>query len=90
MTQWSLKDAKEHFAEVFSAAKIEPQVVTDGTTTVVVRREDEARPAETARAEKKALYRGKMMGLGELLQAMPHKEGFEIERGTLEPRDIEF
>ncbi len=90
MKEWTLKDAEAHFAEVFSAAQTAPQVITDGTTTVTVRREDDAPVAEPM-ASGKVLYKGKLMGLGELLQAMPHKEGFEIERAPApEPRDIEF
>jgi hypothetical protein len=90
MTEWSLKDAKEHFAEIFSAAQTSPQVVTDGAVAVVVRREDDVRPAKTPQGEKKVLYKGKMMGLAELLMAMPYKEGFEIERVDIVPRDVEF
>jgi hypothetical protein len=90
MTQWSLKDARERFAEIYSAAQTEPQVITDGNTRVTVRREDDVRPTETPPIAKKVMYKGKPMGLGDLLRAMPDREGFEIERVDIIMRDIDF
>ncbi len=93
MTEWSLKDAKEHFAEVVSAARTVPQVVTDGngTAAVVVGPEEYARlTGRPPLPPKTALWNGKQMTFVELLLAMPWKEGFEIERVDILPRDVEF
>ncbi len=92
MTEWSLKDAKEHFAEVVSAARTAPQVVTDGngTAAVVVGPEEYARLTARPAPQKTALWKGRQMTFVELLLAMPDKEGFEIERADIVPRDVEF
>ena len=91
MKEWTLKDAETHFAEVYSAAQTAPQVITDGTTTVVVQRKDDVRPVGTASEPKKVFYKGQWRSLVEMLLARPHKEGFEFERAPpAEPREIEF
>jgi hypothetical protein len=96
MTQWPLKDANEHFAEVISAAQNAPQILTDGieTVAVVLGREEYARltgAAAQVKTRKTVLYKGKEMDLVDLLLARPHKEGFEFERAPApEPRDVEF
>ena len=92
MTEWSLKDAKEHLAEVVSAARKSPQLVTDGngTAAVVIGPEEYARLTGQLAPPKTVTWNGRQMTLVEHLMAMPWKEGFEIERVHIVPRDVEF
>jgi hypothetical protein len=92
MNQWSRKDAETHIKDVFDAARHAPQAVTDGdeTAAVVVSGEEYARLTGKSEPPKTVHWNGREMTLVELLLAMPHKEGFEIERTEMTPRDVEF
>ena len=72
MTEWSLKDAKEHLAEVVSAARTSPQVLTDGqeTAAFVVGPEEYARL--TGKPPTKTIdWDGRKMTYVEFLLAIP-------------------
>ena len=93
MTEWSLKDAKEHFAEVVSAARTAPQLVTDanGTAAVVVGPEEYARLTGRPARQKTALWQGRQMTFAELLLAIPKGGPDDLfEREPPKRRDIEL
>lgn len=90
MTEWSLKDAKDRFGEVVTAAHRAPQLVTDdGKPAVVIvdAAEFERMGGKTQPA--KIFKDGKEYTFIDHLLAMPKDDG-EFERLKIKHRDIEF
>lgn len=83
--RWALQDAKNRLSEVVDAAsRGEPQVVTRrGVETAVVISYREYERIAAAR-------RGTTPTLGAYLLAIPTASEGEIERITLDPRDLAF
>ena len=93
MTQWSLKDAKEHFEDVATAAEQAPQTVTrkGKSAVVVVDAEQFARLEGRAAEPKKVFKNGREYTFVDHLLAIPKGGPDDLfERHDVTHRDIDF
>jgi antitoxin Phd len=91
MTEWSLRDAKNRFGEVVTAAHESPQLVTEDGKPAVVIVDAGAFERLTGMTlpQKKLMKNGKEVTFIDHLLAMPQDDG-EFERAPFEARDIDL
>ena len=88
MTKWSLQDAKNHFSEVVTAARVSPQTVTKhGKPTVVV---VDVSAYEQLTRRRRSARRGRATDFIEHLLSIPKGGDFVFGRRKAKRRGISF